>query len=150
MRKTGQTVLLKGNFISSPNGLTHKKIVLITYVLYSSHMCCTHHICVVLIMYVLYSSHMCCSHHVCVVLIKYVVLITHVLYSSRMCCTHHICVKPYPAKILLSWTCHISYRLMEVKSIAECSKGSILQYFLPPLSYHFPLRPWFCLFLSDR
>ena len=24
------------------------------------------------------------------------------------------------------------------------SKGSILQYFRPSLSYHFPLRPWFC------
>ena len=31
---------------------------------------------------------------------------------------------------------------MEVKSIAECSKGSILQYFGAPLSYHL-----FCLFL---
>ena len=30
-----------------------------------------------------------------------------------------------------------NYRLMQVKSIAECSKGSILQYFLPSLSYHF-------------
>ena len=37
---------------------------------------------------------------------------------------------------------------MQVKSIAECSKGSILQYFWPSLSYHFPLRPLFCLFLS--
>ena len=40
------------------------------------------------------------------------------------------------------------YRLMQVKSIAECSNGSILQYFRPSLSYHFPLRSWFCLFLS--
>ena len=30
-----------------------------------------------------------------------------------------------------------NYRLMQVKSIAECSKGSILQYFRPSLSYHF-------------
>ena len=29
------------------------------------------------------------------------------------------------------------YRLMQVKSIAECSKGSILQYFQPSLSYQF-------------
>ena len=29
-----------------------------------------------------------------------------------------------------------NYRLMQVKNIAECSKGSILQYFLPSLSYH--------------
>ena len=40
------------------------------------------------------------------------------------------------------------YRLMQVKSIAECSKGSILQYFRPSLSYHCPLRPWFCLFFK--
>ena len=33
---------------------------------------------------------------------------------------------------------------MQVKSIAECSKGSILQYFRPSLSYHLSLR----LFLS--
>ena len=37
------------------------------------------------------------------------------------------------------------YRLMQVKSIAECSPWSILQYFRPSLSYHLPLRP---LFLS--
>ena len=38
--------------------------------------------------------------------------------------------------------------LMQVKSIAECSKGSILQYFWPSLSYHLSLRSLFCLFLS--
>ena len=37
---------------------------------------------------------------------------------------------------------------MQVKSIAECSKGSILQYFRPSLSYHVSLRPLFCLFLG--
>ena len=42
------------------------------------------------------------------------------------------------------------YRLMQVRSIAECSKGSILQYCRPTLSYHFPLRSLFCLFLSGR
>ena len=40
------------------------------------------------------------------------------------------------------------YRLTQVKCIAECSNGSILQYFRPSLSYYFPLRPFFCLFLS--
>ena len=40
--------------------------------------------------------------------------------------------------------------LMQVKSIAECSKGSILQYFRPSLSYHLSLRSLFCLFLSGR
>ena len=37
---------------------------------------------------------------------------------------------------------------MQVKSIAESSKGSIVQYFRPSLSYHLLLRPLFCLFLS--
>ena len=43
-----------------------------------------------------------------------------------------------------------NYRLMQVESIAECSNPSILQYFRPSLSYHFPLRPLFCLFLSGH
>ena len=42
------------------------------------------------------------------------------------------------------------YRLMQVKSIAECSKVSILQFFRPSLSYHLSLRSLFCLFLSDH
>ena len=33
-----------------------------------------------------------------------------------------------------------NYRLMQVKSIAECSNGSILQYFQPSLSYHLSFR----------
>ena len=41
-----------------------------------------------------------------------------------------------------------NYHLMQVKSIAECSKGSILQNIRPSLSYHLPLIPLFCLFLS--
>ena len=40
------------------------------------------------------------------------------------------------------------YRLMQVKSIAECSKGSIQQYFLRSSSYQLSLRPLFCLFWS--
>ena len=39
---------------------------------------------------------------------------------------------------------------MVVKSIAECSKGSFLQYFRPALSYNLLLRSLFCLFLSGR
>ena len=42
------------------------------------------------------------------------------------------------------------YHLMQVKIIAECSKGSILQYFRPSLSYHLSLKSLFCLFLSGR
>ena len=41
-----------------------------------------------------------------------------------------------------------NYRLMQFESTAECSKGSILQYFQPSLSYQLSLRPSFCLFLS--
>ena len=41
-------------------------------------------------------------------------------------------------------------RLMQVKSFAECSKGSILQYFRPFLRYQLSLRSLFCLFLSDH
>ena len=42
------------------------------------------------------------------------------------------------------------YRLMQVKSIAECSKGINLQYFRPTLSYQLSLRPLICLVLSGR
>ena len=41
-------------------------------------------------------------------------------------------------------------RLMQVKSIAECSEGSILHCFQPSLSYHLSIRPLFCLFLSGH
>ena len=44
----------------------------------------------------------------------------------------------------------MDYRLMQVKSIVECSKGSIMQYFWPSLSYQLSLRPIFCLILSGR
>ena len=37
---------------------------------------------------------------------------------------------------------------MQVKSIAECSKVTILQYFWPSLSYHLSLRSLFCLFFE--
>ena len=34
------------------------------------------------------------------------------------------------------------------QKFAECSKGSILQYFQPSLSYHLSIRSMFCLILS--
>ena len=37
-------------------------------------------------------------------------------------------------------------RLMQIKSIAECTKGSTLQYFRPSLSNYFPFRPLTRLF----
>ena len=45
---------------------------------------------------------------------------------------------------------HTNYRLMQIKSIAEWSKGSILQYFRLSFSYTLSLRSLFCLFLSGR
>ena len=45
---------------------------------------------------------------------------------------------------------NIDYHLMQIKSIAECSKGSILQYFRPSFSYHLPLSPLFSLFLGGH
>ena len=39
---------------------------------------------------------------------------------------------------------------MQVKSIAECSQRSILQYFRPSLGCHLSLRSLLCLFLSGR
>ena len=36
--------------------------------------------------------------------------------------------------------------LMHVNSIAECSKGSILQYFRPSLSYRLSLRSFLSIF----
>ena len=43
-----------------------------------------------------------------------------------------------------------NYHLMQVKSIAECSKGSILQYFRPSLSYHQSLKTFVLSILSIR
>ena len=42
------------------------------------------------------------------------------------------------------------YRLMQVKSIAECSKGNILQSFRPSFSYHLLLRSLFVHRLTVR
>ena len=48
------------------------------------------------------------------------------------------------------FTVSTNHPLIKVKSIAECSNGSILQYFCPSLSYYLSLRSLFCLFLSGR
>ena len=60
------------------------------------------------------------------------------------------CVKQPLSKKLKKMVLKTNYRLMQVKSIAECSKGSILQYFWPSLIYHLALRSLFCSFLSGR
>ena len=43
-----------------------------------------------------------------------------------------------------------NYRLMQVKRIVECSKGTILQYFRPSLGYYLSLRSLFCLFFHGH
>ena len=46
------------------------------------------------------------------------------------------CLKrPLKKKTKKKLVFNTDYRLMQVKSIAECSNGSILQYFRPSLSY---------------
>ena len=59
-------------------------------------------------------------------------------------------LKAHVSTITQKFVFKTNYRLMQVKSIAECSMGSILQHFRPSLSYHFPLRHLFCLFLSGH
>ena len=48
------------------------------------------------------------------------------------------------------WVFKTNYRLMQVNSIAECSKGSILQYCRPAFEVTHSFKTFFCLFLSDR
>ena len=64
----------------------------------------------------------------------------------------HICILTADHKVKPVLSGHskkkTSYCLMQVKSIAECSKGSILQFFWPSLSYHLLLRSLFCLFFE--
>ena len=69
----------------------------------------------------------------------------HLSYYSKAC------LKPPLKKYTkIGFQYQLSLPLMQVKSIAECSNRSILQYFLPSLSYHFPLRPLFSLLNSGR
>ena len=62
------------------------------------------------------------------------------------------CIKNSHPQKVQKFVFKTNYRLMQVKSIAECSKWSILLYFRPSLSYHLSLRSLFCLFwpLSKR
>ena len=61
----------------------------------------------------------------------------------------NICLKG-PLKKNTKLVFNTDYCLMNVKNIAECCEGSILQYFRPSLSNQFPLRPLFYLILSGR
>ena len=55
--------------------------------------------------------------------------------SAANCCGTVKPVLSGHSKRRLKLVFKIDYPLMQVKSIAECSKGSILQYFRPSLSY---------------
>ena len=59
------------------------------------------------------------------------------------------CLK-WPLKKEQKLVSKIDYRLMQVKSIAECSKRAFCNTFDLSLSYHLWLRSLFCLFLSGR
>ena len=63
--------------------------------------------------------------------------------------SHKACVKqPSSKRPKIGFKTDI--RSMEVKSVAECCKGSILQYFWPLLSYHLSFRSVFYLVFSGR
>ena len=70
----------------------------------------------------------------------YTYLYIHLLFYEKGKIYSKTCVKgplsKGPKKIFKT-----DYCLMQVKSLTECSKGSILQYFRPSLSYQFSLRP---------
>ena len=78
-----------------------------------------------------------------VCLYEHVHLLNNLWYTETINCT---------VKQPLSKRLKIVFKncLMQVKSIGECSKGSILQYFWSLFSYHLSLRSLFCLFLSGH
>ena len=80
----------------------------------------------------------------------YMICSTEVFFQFHYLPHNKTCLRRPLRKNTKNWFFKTHYRLMQVKSIAECSDGSILQYFWPSLSYHFPLIPLFRLFLSDR
>ena len=80
----------------------------------------------------------------CLVCLPGLVIVVWLFLAVPLVCLHFVFVVfPDHTHLLVFKT---DYRSMQVTSIAECSKGSILQYFLPSLSYRLSLRPLFCLF----
>ena len=69
------------------------------------------------------------------------------MYTQNSPFISKTCVKRLLSKRQKKLFFKINYCLMQVKSLPECSKGSILQYFQTSLSYHLSSRPLFCLFL---
>ena len=108
-----------------------------------------------------------CKLNICISILK-CIQVLHILHTDRRFQIQKVAIPVIIVKkslFLYSKTCvkghiqkdrklvfKIDYCLMLVKSIAECSKWSILQCFQPSLSYMYQLslRPLFCLFLSGR
>ena len=60
---------------------------------------------------------------------------------SPFSCTTSVS-KTVALKKITKWVFKTNYPLMQVKSIAECSKGSILQYFRPSLNFILSIFEW--------
>ena len=69
-----------------------------------------------------------------------IMILPVIKYYSKTCLKWPLSKKP---KMVFN----ANYRLMKVKSIAECSPWSILHYLRPSLSHHLSLRSLFCIFL---
>ena len=78
----------------------------------------------------------------------WVVYFTYTLTQPLVCIIYIYCWLYSEPCLKWSLKKKTNYRLMQVKSIAECSKRSILQSFWPSLSYHLLLGSLFCLFFE--
>ena len=65
---------------------------------------------------------------------------TFIIYTCKTCVK-----RPLSKRLKIGFQDKL-FCLMQVKSIAECSKGSILQYFRPSLRYNWSLRSLFVCF----
>ena len=74
--------------------------------------------------------------------------LSYVMYHQIKLTYSETCVKRPLSKRPKNCFFKTNYRLMQVKSIAECFTESILQYFQPSLSYQLSLRSLFCLFFE--
>ena len=88
------------------------------------------------------------------IIVLVLLVVYYIVYKIRTkdqipCIYSKTCVKRPYSKIP-KMVFKADYRLIQVKSIAECSKGSTLQYFRPSISYQLSLRSLFCLSLSGR
>ena len=89
-----------------------------------------------------------CYHYHYLHILLIIAGILKIPHVASLAITVNLCKTATQKKTKIGFQDQLS--LNAVKSIAECSKGSILQYFWPALSYHLSLRSLFCLFLSGR